>query len=293
MCTCELDNRHYKYVFYCQRCIITMFDVSMKLLGPLLIVSATVLIGGVAVIYFRSILPLVARPLGAPWALLGTTGLFLLYNVAFNYYMCVLTPAGTPATAPAPWRADAKLRALLHEEEAGICGDSSSSSSSASSKGMPSDDDDDDVCAAFGGEDDDGDEDGGGGGDGDVSCGLAAGGLEPHVLRDPFVLVLAASAGLAVLCLLAFHVFLILRGETTIEYYQNRNKAKYLRRRGQVFINPYDLGRARNWEQVFGLGTGANLRAVLLSTLPSRRKPPPPHEPDLGAFDEAEMQDRA
>ena len=101
-----------------------------------------------------------------------------------------------------------------------------------------------------------------------------------------FVFVIAASVALALFFLGGFHVFLILRGETTIEFYQNRTKAAHLRRRGVVFVNPYDLGRAKNWEQVFGPGSAASFGSVLISMLPSSRPPPPPHIPDLGPYEE-------
>ena len=114
--------------------------------------------------------------------------------------------------------------------------------------------------------------------------GAAAHANQHQVLQ--FVFVIAASVALALFFLGGFHVFLILRGETTIEFYQNRTKAAHLRRRGVVFVNPYDLGRAKNWEQVFGPGSAASFGSVLISMLPSSRPPPPPHIPDLGPYEE-------
>ena len=101
---CKIDNRHYIWVFRCQWCMAKVFDCSMKVLGPCLIATAVVLIGGISVAYFTHLLPLLVRTFSLAWLVLSAFGLFLLHNIMFNYVMCVLTRAGGPSTAPVAWR---------------------------------------------------------------------------------------------------------------------------------------------------------------------------------------------
>ncbi len=70
---------------------------------------------------------------------------------------------------------------------------------------------------------------------------------------------LAAAMGIAVLAFLVFHTYLILNNQTTIEFLQSRGRAAdhKLRTKGKFCRNKYDLGRARNWDEVFGYGNGS------------------------------------
>lgn len=62
-----------------------------------------------------------------------------------------------------------------------------------------------------------------------------------------------ATCILIALCLLGgFHVYLLLTNQTTIEFHTNLSNKDKARRRGEFFRNPYDLGRPRNFKQVFG-----------------------------------------
>ena len=63
--------------------------------------------------------------------------------------------------------------------------------------------------------------------------------------------------------------------QTTIEYHGNRTKRKRAKKKGEIYINHYDLGYVRNWKQVFGTGN------VFMSVLPSLRKPPWPPYPSI------------
>lgn len=67
-----------------------------------------------------------------------------------------------------------------------------------------------------------------------------------------FSFVLCLAVGIAVSVLFGMHAYLILTGQTTIEFYGNRSKAKSMHRRGEVFVNMYDLGAKQNWADVFG-----------------------------------------
>merc|ERR1719362_1717457 len=56
----------------------------------------------------------------------------------------------------------------------------------------------------------------------------------------------------ALLILGGFHVYLVLSNQTTIEFQTNFVRRVEARRNGEYFRNPYDLGRTRNFQQVFG-----------------------------------------
>jgi palmitoyltransferase len=95
-----------------------------------------------------------------------------------------------------------------------------------------------------------------------------------------FSFILCLSVGIAVLCLLGFHIYLLFTAQTTIEFHANvahRRRAKRLRRQ---WINPYDFGWKRNWQQVYGTGN-----PVLALFVPSSREPeflPVPFAGDRG-----------
>lgn len=66
------------------------------------------------------------------------------------------------------------------------------------------------------------------------------------------------------LCMLGgFHVFLVLTNQTTIEFQTNIMRRKEARRNGEYFRNPYDLGRTRNFQQVFGPNPFCRFRWLL------------------------------
>lgn len=96
-----------------------------------------------------------------------------------------------------------------------------------------------------------------------------------------FCFMICLSVGIAILGLFGFHLYLTLTAQTTIEFHANVRKRRDARDRGVSFINPYDLGYKRNWQQVYGLK-----RQWLLSVLiPSFREPeflPLPLADDLG-----------
>lgn len=67
--------------------------------------------------------------------------------------------------------------------------------------------------------------------------------------------VLSVALGLAVPMLLFWHIYLISRGETSIEGHDNDYFAKKAKERNMVYVNPYDLGSARkNLEFFFNAG---------------------------------------
>ena len=60
--------------------------------------------------------------------------------------------------------------------------------------------------------------------------------------------VICCSVEIAISFLFFWHMYLILTGQTTIEYYINGSRRRRNLARGQVFLNPYDMGRKKNWE---------------------------------------------
>lgn len=77
-----------------------------------------------------------------------------------------------------------------------------------------------------------------------------------------FVFIVCSSAGGAVAMLMAWHLYLIITAQTTIEFYQRRMVPRSHRHRpstwfslcwpGQLPNNDYDLGFRGNWDRVFG-----------------------------------------
>ena len=63
--------------------------------------------------------------------------------------------------------------------------------------------------------------------------------------------VLAAAVGVALVAFLAFHTYLLLTNQTTMEWATGGIRDD-LRRSGKFRRNPYDLGRSQNWKQIFG-----------------------------------------
>lgn len=57
-----------------------------------------------------------------------------------------------------------------------------------------------------------------------------------------------------------FHFFLALTNQTTIEFQINMIRRREYRHNGEFYRNPYDLGRSRNCESVFGPNSLCSLR---------------------------------
>jgi hypothetical protein len=63
-CFCDTNAIFSRFgcLYRCQTCVFKFFDGFVRLLGPLLVVSATILIGGIVFAYFFYIVPLVFKP---------------------------------------------------------------------------------------------------------------------------------------------------------------------------------------------------------------------------------------
>jgi hypothetical protein len=68
------------------------------------------------------------------------------------------------------------------------------------------------------------------------------------------IFVLSVAVGMAVGLMLAWHIYLVLTGQTTIEFYFNRYRMQTAKERGETYHNEFDLGYRRNWEFFFGKG---------------------------------------
>jgi len=90
--------------------------------------------------------------------------------------------------------------------------------------------------------------------------------VEPNV-QNAFLISVGVLFAISVL--LGWHVFLVASGQTTIEYYANKNKANQARFRGGAYFNDYDLGMTRNFEGIFG-----KTSYPLQWMMPSSREPP-------------------
>ncbi|KAI9208652.1 DHHC palmitoyltransferase-domain-containing protein [Polychytrium aggregatum] len=88
-----------------------------------------------------------------------------------------------------------------------------------------------------------------------------SGGMK-HLAAFGFLLAFALIFGVG--SLMSWHTYLVLTGQTTIEYYDNQSKRKLARLRGDVYINEFDLGTIRNARIFFGIGKKFPWYTILL-----------------------------
>ena len=284
----------------CLACIIcadVTFSVLLRLLGPVLVCLANGLIGLVVYVYLWLLVPKFVLPaLGtAATALVVAVGLFLLFNILFNYWACVCTRPGFPGAQLPP----------LEDLEAGTdftdFGDGWRTCRKCKT-GKPPRTHHCSVCrrcvmkmdhhcpwvnncvgfynykffclfllycaagCAYTA----------------LTCLFA---LYVRTNRREhtivFIFVLTLSVLFALTLFIVWHVYLVATNQTTIEFYSNRMDASDARRRGERWVNPFSIGARGNFEQVFGMS-----RNVGLWLLPSRKPPPGdgmdfPMSPDL------------
>eukprot|EP00927_Polykrikos_kofoidii_P073968 TRINITY_DN69973_c0_g1_i1.p1 TRINITY_DN69973_c0_g1~~TRINITY_DN69973_c0_g1_i1.p1 ORF type:complete len:359 (+),score=31.72 TRINITY_DN69973_c0_g1_i1:29-1078(+) len=84
---------------------------------------------------------------------------------------------------------------------------------------------------------------------------------------------ICASILVALTFLGGFHVYAVLTNQTTIEFQLNLLKRRSARTNGELFRNPYDLGRTRNFQQVFGTSPFCGFRWMLPWCLPAGSQP--------------------
>jgi hypothetical protein len=93
---CLFSNQNYCIVTTCFKWSSTCFRVSMRIIGPLMLLLANALIFGVAFIFFTRLLPKISGESPLLYWLHAFIGLFLLVNVTFNYFSCAFTSPGSP-----------------------------------------------------------------------------------------------------------------------------------------------------------------------------------------------------
>jgi len=92
---------------------------------------------------------------------------------------------------------------------------------------------------------------------------------QPHDTFLLFVFVLSLSVLFALSLFVFWHAYLVASNQTTIEFYCNRFDASEARKEGRDWCNPYNIGIRANYEQVFGMS-----RHVGSWLLPSTHAPP-------------------
>ena len=91
----------------------------------------------------------------------------------------------------------------------------------------------------------------------------------PERLPISLAFMLCLAVGIAVACLGLFHLYLCLSAQTTIEFhgnFMNRRKAQRFKKK---WINPYDLGWKRNFQQIYG----SRQPFWMAIGIPSKREP--------------------
>jgi len=272
----------------CLACIICAdytFSVVLRFLGPVLVVLANGLIGMCVYVYLYILVPnyLLARLGSLPTAIVVAFGIFLLVNILFNYWACVLTRPGFPGD---------QLPAI-EDLEAGTDFEDFGDGWRTCRKckcGKPPRTHHCSVCrrcvmkmdhhcpwvnncvgfynykyfclflvytaagCAYTA----------------LTCTLPL--FDHHRRHDQvvvFTFVLTLSVLFALGLFITWHLYLITTNQTTIEFYSNKMDASDARRRGERWYNPFSVGARKNFEQVFGMS-----RNICSWLLPSRKPPP-------------------
>jgi len=66
-----------------------------------------------------------------------------------------------------------------------------------------------------------------------------------------FSFVISLAIFFALSCLWGWHVYLVTTGQTTIEFYNNKREKSRSKKRGEKWVNKFDLGAKYNWQEVF------------------------------------------
>jgi hypothetical protein len=79
-----------------------------------------------------------------------------------------------------------------------------------------------------------------------------------------FSFVIASAVWIAMCIMLGWQLVLVFTSQTTIEFYQNRERTKYAEEIGKTYHNPYDLGMDKNFQHFFGTTSGEYWFSYLL-----------------------------
>mmetsp|Transcript_19093 Transcript_19093/g.73462 ORF Transcript_19093/g.73462 Transcript_19093/m.73462 type:complete len:338 (-) Transcript_19093:1628-2641(-) len=267
------DSRWERCALYVVLAAQTLLSKAALVLGPVCVVVAFGLIGMVSFTYFSTILPYYMP--GGYFNLVSVVhlaiSLWLVFNVPFNYLMCIFTPPGAP---PKQEGGDREEERLLDEDWCYKCKQPKPARAHHCS-----------VCGrcvlrmdhhcpwmancvgfrnykyfilfllyitlgciyVF------------------AMCAWPAewGGLASKRLDVPFfgrsaisfVAMLTGTIALACGGMLLWHLYLVYSQQTTIEFYQNQLYKRRAKKHNLIWYNPYDVGLHRNWDSVFGPGS--------------------------------------
>lgn len=250
------------------------FDIVIKIVGPILILLATSLYGFVTYTFYALVLPeMRVHPIVK--SLLGGLGFSLLCNLVFNYYKAIRTDPGRPPEfdeALHGLSADGDQEFAEKKKQCSKCGrlkPARCHHCSVCNRCVLKMDHHCpwiNNCVGFG----------------NyryfclfltflaMSCTFVmmtffnqflVALLHPSKSRHPYserqcitlAFIVSASILMALSFLGGFHVYLVITNQTTIEFQSNLWNKKKARQHGEFFRNPYDLGRTRNFQQVFGV----------------------------------------
>eukprot|EP00435_Cladocopium_sp_Y103_P056130 s1804_g18.t2 len=219
----------------------SIFHVAMRIIGPCMVVLAYSLQGFVAYAYFWHAVPPLCEAIGVPTcSAISSVGVFLLMNALYNYTKAIITPAGLP---PPFEKAQLELMELSEKQitprQCSKCNLLKPPRYFFLFLFFLAQ-----ACLFI-----------------DVVFGIffydiifAFGRRGTRSFRNYIMMSFMICASIfAALCLLGgFHFYLILTNQTTIEFQINMVRRRQCRRHGEFFRNPYDMGRNRNCQEVFG-----------------------------------------
>jgi len=265
-------------------------DNAVRLAGPLFVLLALALIAGVVHVLFFEIIPYYSPDYFSHVSIFYfSISFFLLFNIVFNYYMTIFT---LPGESPNPNQEEGDVEAQLARETEVKKGDGFTRFCKFCKKPKPPRTHHCHICKKcilrmdhhcpwvsncvgfynhkyfvlfllylW------------------LGCGYTAvmsffpfrtsSGFEGSRGAVLFTFVISLSVMLALSMLLGWHIYLVLTGQTTIEFYYNKNRDRQARLKGEVYINEYDLGSLKNFQIFFGAGR------FWFSWLMPSIKPPP------------------
>ena len=80
------------------------YRIFMRVLGPLMFITANLLVGSVAGLFFWYFYPKIYSDSPLLYTVHVAIGLYLVVNIFFNYFSCAFTPPGSPSYCPDPGR---------------------------------------------------------------------------------------------------------------------------------------------------------------------------------------------
>ncbi len=85
---------------YSQAYCLKGVDLGIAALGPVLFIFAVCIISGLTYTYFNCMSDVALGQYSLQWFLVTAVGLWFLFNLSFNYIMCVLTSPGYTRELP-------------------------------------------------------------------------------------------------------------------------------------------------------------------------------------------------